>query len=31
MALHAISATGTPSQPRGGYASLEEAFLEITP
>ena len=26
-----VVATGTPGELRGGHASLEEAFLEVTP
>ena len=31
LARGRVVATGTPSELRGGHASLEEAFLEMTP
>ena len=31
LAQGRVVATGTPGELRGGHASLEEAFLEMTP
>ena len=31
LARGRVVATGTPGELRGGHASLEEAFLEMTP